>query len=278
MEIAITGSGGFLGRAVAARLAADGHIVNAVSTRGARVELPASDAVIHLAGEPIAQRWSAETKRRIRDSRVAGTLRLVEAIVRLGRTPGVLLAASAVGYYGSRGDEVLTEDSTAGGDFLAEVCAGWEQATAGAAQVGARVVNLRIGMVLGQGGALSKMLPAFRLGAGGRLGSGRQWMSWIHLDDLVELIAFALHNPALTGPINATAANPVRNSEFTSTLAAVLHRPAFAVAPAFALRLMLGEMASVLLSSQRALPRAAQAAGFEFRYPDLGQALSAILG
>ncbi|MGE5569250.1 MAG: TIGR01777 family oxidoreductase [Rhodospirillales bacterium] len=279
MRIAVTGASGFIGRALTAKLAAAGHTVEPLKTRESYV-MPPCDAVVNLAGEPIAQRWTPEAKQRIRYSRVEGTLRLVESMARLSPPPAVLVCASAVGYYGSRGDEILRETSPPGQDFLAEVCVAWERAAAQAESAsGIRVVCLRTGVVLGRdGGAFQRMLPAFRLGAGGPLGSGRQWMSWIHLDDLTSLYEFALNESRLRGPVNAVAPHPVTNAEFVRALGAALHRPALIPVPAFVLRLLLGEMAGVLLDSQRAVPEAAQAAGFEFRYPELGPALSAILG
>jgi uncharacterized protein (TIGR01777 family) len=234
--------------------------------------------VVHLAGEPLAQRWTAEAKRTIRESRVEGTRALVGSLARLSPRPAMLVSASAVGIYGSRGDQLLTEDSAPGSGFLADVCAEWERTAGVANALGIRVVIVRTGVVLGHGGALARMLPVFKLGLGGRLGSGRQWMSWIHIDDLTALIEFVLSGARLRGPVNATAPNPVTNAEFTRTLASALHRPAFAVVPAFALKMLFGEMASVLLDSQRVLPKAAQAAGFQFRYPDLGPALAGLVG
>jgi uncharacterized protein (TIGR01777 family) len=240
--------------------------------------LAGADAIVHLAGEPLAQRWTPEAKRRIRGSRVEGTRRLVEALPALPRRPAVLVCASAIGYYGSRGEEVLTESSAPGEGFLTELCLAWEKTAGLAEALDLRVVNLRNGIVLGpEGGALAKMLLPFRLGLGGRLGSGRQWMSWIHIDDLVGLIRLALERSELRGPINATAPNPVTNSEFTDTLAAVLYRPALLPVPAFALRALFGEMGEVMLGSQRVLPRVAESAGFQFQYPDLKQALEHLL-
>ncbi len=235
-------------------------------------------AVVHLAGEPIAQRWTEEAKQRIRSSRVEGTRRLVDSLASLSQRRAVLVAASAVGYYGSRGDEILTETSTVGSGFLAEVCADWERATACAEGLGIRAVSLRIGLVLGHGGgALAKMLVPFRLGIGGRLGTGNQWLSWIHLDDLIALIRFAIESPSLSGPVNATAPNPVTNAAFTRELGRVLGRPAVLPVPGFALRLLYGEMSEVLLEGQRVVPAAAQAAGFHFRYPELPAALKSAL-
>ncbi|MGC9969175.1 MAG: TIGR01777 family oxidoreductase [Bryobacteraceae bacterium] len=277
MNIAVTGASGFVGRALAARLVAAGHSVYPVKLR-VSTTVPPSDAVVHLAGEPVAQRWTAEAKRRILRSRAEGTRRLVESLGRLSPRPATLISASAIGVYGARGDKFLAEDSAPGSGFLADVCVVWERNAGVANALGIRVVILRIGVVLGHRGALARMLPVFKLGAGGRLGSGRQWMSWIHIDDLTALIEFALGARRLRGPVNATAPNPVTNAEFTRTLASTLHRPAFAAVPEFALKLMFGEMASVLLDSQRVLPKAALAAGFQFRYPDLGAALGDLVG
>src|SRR5690348_3406105 len=221
-----------------------------------------ADVVIHLTGEPVAHRWNAEIKRRIRDSRVAGTRHLVEALAALPRRPAALISASGVGYYGSRGDETLEESSPAGKDFLAEVCVAWEREAQAAETLGMRVAVIRIGMVLdSRGGALQRMLPAFRLGVGGRLGSGRQWVSWIHLNDLDDLFRYVVETP-VQGPLNGVAPEPVRNIEFTRQLAMALKRPAIFPVPESGLRLLFGELAQVLLASQRAMPRAAEAAGF----------------
>lgn len=233
-----------------------------------------ADAVIHLAGEPVAQRWSADAKLRIRDSRVAGTRNLVEALAKLPQRPQVLVSASAVGYYGSRGDETLTESSAAGSGYLAEVCQAWEKEAQAAEALGMRVVQVRTGIVLdARGGALQRMLPPFRMGVGGKIGDGKQWMPWIHAQDLVDLYRFALEQP-LKGPLNGVAPYPVVNADFTKGLAGALKRPAFLPVPALALRLLFGEMAGVLLASQRVLPKAAEAAGFRFQFPQLGPALA----
>lgn len=235
--------------------------------------------MFNLAGEPVAEgRWTAEKKARIRDSRVLGTRRLVEGLKQLDRRPRVLVSASAVGWYADSGDRELTEAEPPADTFLGEVCAAWEQEARAAEPLGIRVVLVRIGLVLGPGGgAMGQMLPLFRLGLGGRLGSGRQWMPWIHLDDLVGLLLFAARCETLRGPMNAAAPHPVTNAEFTRTLGRVLHRPAFLPAPAFGLRLALGEFASVLLASQRVLPRAALAAGYEFQYSELEPALRSVV-
>ncbi|HQR18999.1 MAG TPA: TIGR01777 family oxidoreductase [Gemmatimonadales bacterium] len=239
------------------------------------------DAAVHLAGESIAAgRWTAETKRRIRDSRVLGTRLLAESLARLMRRPRVLVTASAVGIYGDRGDDILNEDSPPGSDFLARVGQEWEAAAKPAAEAGIRVVHLRFGIILArEGGALPRMVRPFMLGAGGPIGSGRQWMSWIALDDAIAAVLEALHNEQARGPINAVAPGPVRNAEFAAALGAALHRPALIPAPAFALRLLYGEMAdAALLASQRVVPSRLEALGFRFRHPALPGALGAILG
>ncbi len=263
------------------RITAGGHTVRPIPRDAGADELAqileACDRVVHLAGEPVAQRWTPAAKQRIHDSRVDGTRRLVDALARQSRRPPVLLCASAVGYYGSCGDETLTELSPPGSDFLARVVIDWEDAARSAEPLGIRVVRLRFGMVLGHGGALAKLLPPFRYGVGGRLGSGQQWMAWIHIQDAVNLILFALDFPAIRGPINATAPHPVTNDEFTSRLAMALHRPAILPVPGFALRIALGEMSEMLLASQRVLPSVAKSAGFSFQYPDLHAALENLL-
>jgi uncharacterized protein (TIGR01777 family) len=242
-----------------------------------RESLENADAVVHLAGEPVAQRWTPEVKRRIRESRVEGTRRMVEALSSLPRRPGVLVSASAVGYYGSREDELLDESSPPGAGFLPEVCAGWEKEAQAATGLGVRVATIRIGVVLdSRGGALARLLLPFRLGVGGRLSSGQQWMSWIHLADLAEQFRFVLDNP-VAGVWNGVAPVPVTNREFTKELAHALHRPALFPMPGLALKAMFGEMSEVLLGSQRVAPRAAQAAGFRFRFPQLGPALADLL-
>jgi uncharacterized protein (TIGR01777 family) len=236
------------------------------------------DVVFHLAGEPIAGgRWTKARKQRICDSRVIGTKHLVDGLAKLGRRPPVLVSSSAVGYYGSRGDEVLTESSAPGDDFLADVCVAWEKAAIEAERIGMRVVLSRNGVVLGRGGALEKMLKPFKLGVGGRLGRGRQWMPWIHFDDLVDLMLFAAERDDIRGPMNAVAPAPITNRQFTRALACTLHRPAFLPAPYLGLRLAFGEFASVLFASQRVVPEVAMKAGFKFQYPEIEAALGAIL-
>jgi uncharacterized protein (TIGR01777 family) len=278
MIIAITGASGFIGRCVAERLRGEGHEIRALSLRAAPSpeSLKGCQAVIHLAGEPVAQRWTADVRKRIVESRVEGTRALVEAL--RPHPPQVLISASAVGYYGSRGDEELTETSPPANDFLGQTCLAWEQAAQQAEPFGTRVVRLRIGLALGpKGGALAKMLLPFRLGIGGPIAGGRHWMSWIHLDDLVSLIAFMLKESTVRGAFNAVSPHPVTNREFTRALASALHRPAVLPMPGFALKALLGEMAKVVLASQRVVPEATLRAGFTFRYPDVFAALSQIL-
>jgi uncharacterized protein (TIGR01777 family) len=238
------------------------------------------DVVFHLAGEPVAEgRWTKEKKRRLRESRVEGTRNLVQTLNQLPKKPRVLISASAVGYYGDRGDEVLTEDAPPREDFLGEICMAWERESHAARQAGIRVVNPRIGIVLGEkGGALGKMLLPFKMGVGSPLGSGKQYMPWIHIDDLVSLMLFAAERESISGPLNATAPHPVTNSEFTKTLGKVLRRPTFMPAPpAFMLKILIGEFADVLLQSQNAVPKRALDAGFQFHYRDLEPALREIL-
>jgi len=245
-------------------------------------ELTGAAALVHLAGEPIfGGRFTAARRRRIRDSRIDSTRALVDALGRVGaeRRPTALVCASAVGYYGSRGDEVLYERAPAGEGFLAEVCRDWEAEARRAEDHGVRVVSLRTGVVLArEGGALPLMALPFRLGLGGKLGDGSQWFSWIHADDLVDLVRFAVREAGLGGPVNAVAPEPVRNAELTRALARQLHRPALLRVPAFALRGVLGELAGELLGSRRAVPRAARDAGFRFRHAELAGALAAELG
>ncbi len=297
MHITITGATGFLGSHVVQKLLDAGHDIHVLG-RKRTAELPVSaafsdwnaltepppeslagaDAVIHLAGEPVAQRWTKDAMLRIRNSRVEGTRHLINGLSKLERRPEVLMCASAIGIYGSRGDEVLTEASRAGGhDFLSRVVIEWEDTAKLAEALGIRVVRLRFSVVLGHGGALAKMLPPFRLGVGGRIGSGRQWMSWIHIDDAANLVLFAMQNATVSGPINATAPNPVTNAEFTRELAAVLHRPAVFPVPLFALKILFGEMSDVVVASQRVIPEAAERAGFHFEYPELAPALANVL-
>ncbi len=298
MRVLVSGATGLIGSALVRGLSADGHAITPVVRPSAKGRpdgvlwdpeagtldingLEGHDAVVHLAGENIAgDRWTPERKARIRDSRVGGTRLLCDSLRRLDRPPRVLVCASATGYYGNRGREVLREESPPGEGFLAEVCREWEAATEGAARKGLRVVNLRIGMVLSpEGGALAKMLPAFRAGAGGRIGSGEQYMSWIALPDLVGVIRHALSSASLDGPVNAVAPQPVTNREFTKTLGRVLGRPTVALLPAFAARLLFGEMAEeLLLSGARVEPAKLLSSGYRFLHPELEGALRGMLG
>lgn len=290
--IAVTGATGLIGRALVQRLRAHGHTVRRLvrSSRNAQpgdvpwnpagraldpAALAGVTAVINLAGEPVAQRWTSARKAAIRDSRVQGTSLIASAIAAMDGPPPALLSGSAVGYYGDRGDELLDEGSRPGNDFLAQVTQEWERATLPASRAGSRVVLMRTGVVLDPaGGALARLLPPFRLGVGGPLGSGTQWMSWIGLDDQLAAVECALASPSLHGPVNIVAPNPVTNAELATTLGRVLARPALVPVPRFALELLYGEMAgATLLASQRAMPRALVAAGFEFSCPTLEQAL-----
>lgn len=298
MIIVVSGASGFIGRRLLKNFTAAGYEIRVLSRHtgtnmppGVRLfpwdplggppppeSLHDARAVVHLSGEPVGQRWTAAVKQRIRDSRVTGTRNLVAGIAAMKRPPEALISASAVGYYGSRGDEVLKESDAPAKGWLAEVCVEWEREAEAAAQAGTRVVTIRTGLVLDpRGGALQQMLPPFRLGGGARLGSGRQWMPWIHLADLGSLFQFVVETP-VRGPFNGVAPNPVTNAEFTRELAHVLHRPALLALPGFALKLMYGEMSEVLLASQRVVPAAAESAGFRFRFPQLAPALANLLG
>jgi uncharacterized protein (TIGR01777 family) len=294
--IAVSGATGLIGSALVARLRSRGYSVRRLlhSPRnaepgdvvwdGAREPLPPSaldgaDAVIHLAGEPVARRWTDARKRAIRESRVRSTEQLAQTIRAMSRKPRVVLSGSAVGYYGNRGDELLEESAPSGSGFLAGVSVEWERAAAPIADAGVRLVMLRTGIVLGaEGGALARLLPIFRLGGGGPLGNGRQWMSWIGLADHVRAMEHALFTDSLHGPANLVAPNPVTNAEFATTLGRVLTRPAVVPVPSFALGLLYGEMArDTLLAGQRAIPKALAASGFEFDEPTLEGALRAEL-
>ncbi len=299
MEIAVVGATGFVGIPLLRHLHERGHRVTAVARRlrtpvaalpaaafvsadattaGAwQEELGRAEAVILLAGRSIAGRWSRQAKEEIRASRIESTRRVVEAL-RGGRCR-ILLHASGVGYYGDRGDDPLGEEEPPGRGFLAELARDWEAEARRAAEQGVRVVAMRFGVVLGSdGGALARMVPAFRAFLGGPLGSGRQWFSWIHIADLLAAVSFLLEVPALSGPVNVCAPEPVPQREFAAALGRVLGRPSFLPAPALALRLALGEAADLLLGSQRAIPRRLLEHGFRFRYPVLAQALEDLLG
>lgn len=297
MNIAISGASGFIGRRLLKTLAQAGHSLHVLSRHkgtnlppGVRLSMwdPVKgpppdealrnvDAVIHLAGEPVAQRWTDGVKQGIRESRVTGTRHLVQGLAKLSAKPAALVCASATGYYGSRGEEALNESSPAGAGFLAETCVEWEREALAAEALGMRVALVRTGMALDlRGGALARLLPPFRMGVGGKLGNGKQWVPWIHLDDLANLYAFALDHP-VRGAINGTAPNPVTNAEFTRVLASAVHRPAILPIPAFAMKLLYGEMAEILFDSQRVLPREAENMGFRFSFPQLAGALADLL-
>lgn len=294
--IVVSGATGLIGGALVESLRARGHRVRRL-LRTSREQAaddvvwdpstgpvpPAAiadaDAVVNLAGEPVAHRWTSERKHAIRESRVRSTAMLAQAIASSARKPDVFVSGSAVGYYGDGGDALLDESSRAGTDFLARVCVDWEAAAAPATDAGVRVVLLRTGIVMSpHGGALAKLLPIFRLGGGGPLGSGRQWMSWIGLTDHVRAMEHALFTESMRGPANLVAPNPVTNADFAATLGRVLARPALVPVPAFALELLYGEMArATLLAGQRVLPKALSAAAFEFSQPTLEGALRAEL-
>jgi uncharacterized protein (TIGR01777 family) len=302
MRILVSGSTGFLGTALVETLEGQGHSIMRLvrpatsqkSVAGARAQTVSwdpvagkfdaagaegADALIHLAGASIAAgRWNASRKDLLRTSRIDATRQLIGALAKLQRPPRVIVAASAIGYYGNRGDETLTEASPPGNDFLAVACREWEAEAERGAEFGARVVNLRFGIILAaHGGALPRMAMPFKFGAGGRLGNGRQWMSWLTLKETVSIIQFALATSGLTGPVNAVAPNPVRNSEFTGVLAKTLHLPALFPAPAFALRLALGEMAdALLLVSQKVIPSKLADSGYPFLQPSLAGALAEV--
>jgi uncharacterized protein len=312
MRILVSGSTGFLGTALIDVLEREGHTIARLvrpdtarrdaadgkqtvrwdpvggelvpTAFGAGQDFDAAaaegaDALIHLAGASIAEgRWDAARKKLLRTSRIETTRHLMGALSRLKRPPRVIVASSASGYYGARGDETLTETSAPGNDFLSELCCEWEEESSRGSDFGARVVMLRFGIILaGHAGALPRMALPFKLGAGGRLGSGRQWMSWLTLREAVGIVRFALANSNLSGPTNAVSPNPVQNAEFTRTLAKTLHRPALFPAPAFALRLALGEMAdALLLSSQRIKPSKLEQIGYRFAQPELAAALAEI--
>jgi uncharacterized protein (TIGR01777 family) len=302
MRILVSGSTGFLGTALVETLEGQGHSIARLvrpgtsqkSAAGVHAEsvswdpvagkfdapgAEGAEALIHLAGASIAGgRWNASRKKLLRTSRIDATQNLIGVLAKLQRPPRVIVAASAIGYYGNRGDETLTEASAPGNDFLAGLCQEWEAETARAAGFGARVVNLRFGIILAaHGGALPRMAMPFKFGAGGRLGDGRQWMSWLTLRETISIIQFALATSGLTGPVNAVTPNPVRNSEFTDVLAKTLHRPALFPAPAFALRLALGEMAdALLLVSQKVMPSKLADSGYSFLQPSLAGALAEV--
>ena len=296
MNVLISGATGMIGSALIPELEAGGHRITRLirSPEGdddvrwdpatGEVDAPrleGHDAAVHLAGESIGEgRWTPEKKKRIMESRKKGTRLLAETIANLPEPPGVMVSASAVGYYGDRGNELLREDSRPGSDFLAEVCKAWEAAADPARQAGIRVVHPRFGIVLSpKGGALGRTLPIFKLGGGGRIGSGRQWWSWVALDDVVGAIVHALTNDSVEGPVNVGSPNPLTNAEYTRVLGRVLNRPTIFPLPAPAARLALGEVAdALLLASQRMQPARLQETGYEFRYSELEGALRHLLG
>lgn len=299
MKIAIAGATGFVGSRLVERLQAEGHTVLVLARNAAKAarafpqaevvaysplesgpwqaQLAGCDGVVNLAGEPISERWTAERKQAILASRQVGTQKIVEAIAQANPKPAVLVNASAVGYYGSSETATFDETSAAGSGFLAEVCQAWEAEATKVKEAGVRLVILRIGIVLGMGGAIAKMLPPFKLFAGGPIGSGKQWFSWIHRDDLVNLIIYALTHPELAGTYNATAPNPVRMTEFCGTFGEVLNRPSWLPVPPFALEVLLGDGAQVVLEGQQVLPKQTQATGFQYRYPTLKPALQDVI-
>ena len=304
MRVVVAGGTGFIGRALCERLANAGHAITALTRdpeqarskvyhavqivpwqgfRGQSEELSkaldGSDVVINLAGAPIAAgRWTPQVRELLRKSREGTTTAIVTTLAKLKARPVMLINASAIGFYGPRGDEELTEEASSGDGFLASLCREWEGAALAAERLGVRVATPRFGVVLGRdGGALARMLPVFRLGLGGPLGDGRQWMSWIHRDDLVELLIFLMDH-AVSGPVNATAPHPVTNGEFSKTLGQTLGRPAFLRTPGFVMKLAFGDMANeLLLTGQRVIPHKAHSLGFHFRFPFIAGALNDIL-
>ena len=290
MKIAVTGSSGLLGSALVSSLLGTGHGVVRLKRpehwdperRTVDISVfSGADAIVHLAGENIAAaRWTTARKQRIRDSRVNGTHLLSEAIARRNSKPKTFICASATGIYGDRDDEVLDEQSESGGGFLAGVCREWEKATEPANKAGVRVVNLRFGPILARdGGMLSKLLIPFKMGMGGKVGSGKQYISWIALDDAVSAIKLAIDRQTIHGPLNVVSPNPVTNEEFTKTLGHVLNRPTALAMPAFAARLAFGEMADeMLLASQKVIPKKLTSAGFQFQYPQLEAAMRRYVG
>jgi len=279
MKILITGASGLVGQALVPFLTAEGHTVVRL-VRDVPMDYEGFDAVIHLAGENIAaKRWTPAQKQKIRDSRVNFTQLLSTALAECKKPPKVLISASAIGIYGNRNTEILTEESAIGQDYLSDVCRDWEAATQPARDKGIRVVNMRFGLILTpKGGALAKLLPPFQFGVGGPLGSGKQFMSWIAIDDVIGAIHHALATESLTGPVNTVSPNPVTNAAFSRTLGRVLFRPWFAPVPAFAVKLLFGEMGeALLLSSTNVQPQKLLASGYVFRHPDLENALRFLL-
>ncbi len=295
MNVLISGASGMVGTALRVALKSDGHGITPLVRGAAKTgevswdpltgkldpaALQGMDAAVHLAGENIAGRWTDSKKKAIRESRVLGTKTLCGALAKMSVAPKVLVSASAIGFYGNRGDEILTESSAPGSGFLPDVCKEWEAATAPLQSAGIRTVLLRIGVIVSvKGGALAKMLTPFKMGVGGVIGDGKQYMSWVSLDDVVGAIIFALKNESLRGPANAAAPNAVTNQVFTKTLGKVLSRPTIFPMPAFAARLAFGEMANdLLLGSTRVVPEKLKAAGYAFKFPELEGAFRATLG
>jgi uncharacterized protein (TIGR01777 family) len=299
MKILLTGATGFIGKALSKALAAEGHQLVILSRRPESAEIvpgakafrwnPESEtppdeswtgveAVIHLAGEPVAgRRWTEEQKRRIRDSRVIGTRNLVKGMKAAKIPPKVLISSSAVGFYGHRGDEQVDERSAPGTGFFPDICTAWEHEAEQAKEAGIRVVLVRIGVVLGEGGMLEKILLPFKLGVGGMLGNGRQWFPWVHIDDMVGIFRHALHGEHIHGAINGVAPSPATNAEFTKALGAALYRPTIFPVPEFALRILMGEMANAALDSQRVFPTVTLETGYKFRHPQLQESLESLL-
>jgi uncharacterized protein len=299
MRVTVTGGTGLIGRRLVARLKERGDDVTVLSRNPDRARdalsveavawdpegepapveaLAGRDGVVHLAGESVAQRWSGPAKRRIRDSRELGTRNLVEGLRAADPRPGVLACASGMDYYGARGDEEVTDDDPPADDFLAQVCVAWEGEAQRAEELGVRVARLRTGVVLSpEGGALAKMLPPFKLGAGGPVAGGRQWMPWIHLDDIAGMYVAALEDDRWSGPVNAATPTPVTNREFSKALGRALHRPAVAPVPELALRVLYGEMAEIVTSGRRAVPKRALELGYAYEHPDLDEALRSAL-
>jgi uncharacterized protein (TIGR01777 family) len=300
MRVTVTGATGLIGRRLVARLKDRGDEVTVLSRNPDRAgealgvdaaawdpmaapapveALEGRDGVVHLAGELVAQRWNDEVKRKIRESREIGTRNLVEGLRAASARPGVLASASGIDYYGPRGDEEVTEDDPPADDFLAQVCVVWEGEAQRAEELGVRVVRLRTGVVLSrEGGALAKMLPPFRLGAGGPVAGGRQWMPWIHLEDVTGMYLAALEDERWSGPFNADTPTPVTNRDFSRALGRALHRPAFAPVPALALRILYGDMAEIVTTGRRAIPKRALELGYAYEHPDLDEALRSALG
>jgi uncharacterized protein (TIGR01777 family) len=296
MKVAITGSSGLIGGALASALETEDYEIARLVRSGADPgggrylwdpgagtldarAVEGAGAVVHLAGESVAGRWTEAKKRRILESRVRGTRLMAETLAALDQRPEVLVCASAIGFYGKRGEQPVDESDPGSDDFLADVVKQWEAACEPARAAGIRVVNTRFGIVLSRdGGALRTMLPAFRLGVGGRLGSGRQGFSWVAIDDVVAAIGYAVESRGLSGPVNVTAPHPVSNEEFSKTLGRVLHRPAVLPVPGFAMRLALGEFSQEALGGLKVLPRRLEESGFEFGYPELEPALRHVLG